>query len=439
MTLIENAVIVTMNDSGDIVHGSLLVERDQIAAMGKVRLPRHRRVRRVDAAGMAVLPGFVQTHVHLCQTLFRNQAEDLPLLDWLRQKIWPMEAAHTERSMGVSARLGLAELIRGGTTSILDMGSVHHTDAIFDAIAESGIRAWSGKAMMDDCPGAPKGLAETTAWSFREAERLHRDWHDQQDRRIAYAMAPRFVLSTSESLLHQIREFSASSGCLVHTHASENSAETTVVRERLGVGNIEYFHRLGLTGPRLCVAHCIWVSDHEMTILAETGTRVLHCPSSNLKLGSGIARIPEMLRQGICVSLGADGAPCNNNLDMFVEMRLAGLIQKPRLGADALRAEEILRMATRGGAAALGAEDRIGSLEIGKKADLMLLDVSGLHSQPGGNLYTQIVYASRCEDVHSVMIDGHWVLRQRALRSMDEENLKRQTAREWQKLKERLN
>ncbi len=419
--IIQNATIVTMNAGREVLRGDVLIEDSLIKKIGRLT-PRDREKGQViEASGQVLSPGFIQTHIHLCQTLFRNLADDLELLDWLKLKIWPFEAAHTAQTIGLSARMGLIELIKCGTTAFMDMATVHHTDYIFEEIEKSGMRAVCGKAMMDDCPGAPKGLFESTRWSIDESLRLKESWHNRSNGRLKFAFAPRFVLSCSESLLCDVRDLAQADSLLIHTHASENKSELEEVARRYQAGNIEYFHRIGLTGERLCLAHCIWLNDREINILHDTQTKVLHCPSSNLKLGSGIAKIPEMAGRGITVSLGADGAPCNNNLDIFQEMRLAALIQRPRLGPKSLTAQEVFEMATRQGAKTLGLEEEIGSIEAGKKADLVLLDLNAVHAQPSENIYSQIVYSAASTDVRTVIIDGRVVMKDRELKTIDEE------------------
>lgn len=436
--VIQNATIVTMNDRREILHGSILIENDRIRKIGRLKPQEYEKATIVPADDKVVIPGFIQTHIHLCQVLFRNHADDLELLDWLKLKIWPFEAAHTSASIAVSAQLGIAELIKGGTTTILDMGTVRHTDTVFEQIEQSGIRAFCGKAMMDQCPEAPKGLQETTHDSLRETERLIKTWHRRADGRIRYAAAPRFVLSCSEALLKETHALTEHYQILYHTHASENKNELQAVRQQTGMDNIAYFHQLGITGPRLCLAHCIWISEEEMNILKISETKVLHCPSANLKLGSGIARIPEMLDHGITVSLGADGAPCNNNLDMFREMRHAALIQKPRLGPTALNAEQVMAMATINGAKTLGIEMETGSLEPGKKADLVILDLNHIHCQPAENIYSQIVYSTTPMNVQTVLINGKIVMKNRELKTLDEKQITAKAKSELKKLLKRI-
>jgi len=212
----------------------------------------------------------------------------------------------------------------------------------------------------------------------------------------------------------------------IHTHASENPTECDIVRQKTGRDNVAYFHDLGLTGPHVTLAHCVWLTSGEQRLLQETGTSVCHCPSSNLKLASGIARIPELLDEGIHVCLGADGAPCNNNLDIFMEMRLAALLHKPRVGPLAMPPSRVLEMATLGGARALGLSDEVGSLEEGKRADITIVDLEGLHAAPHDpeDLLSQLVYSGRGTDVRHVLIDGKLVMRDRQLLTLDEKAVK---------------
>jgi 5-methylthioadenosine/S-adenosylhomocysteine deaminase len=362
--------------------------------------------REIDAGGGYLLPGFVQTHVHLCQTLFRGLADDLPLLEWLKQRVWPLEAAHTPATLAASARLAVHELLRTGTTTVLTMETVHDTDAVLEAIAPTGIRATVGKCLMDDGGDAPARLHEPWRAGIDASIDLHRRWHGQADGRIRIALAPRFAVSCSRTLLEAVAAESSASGILVHTHASENRDEVAFVRARTGLGNMAYLAQLGLASPRLCAAHCVWVDAGEQAIMAERGVHVLHCPGSNLKLGSGVAPIVALRAQGIGVSLGADGAACNNRLDMFDEMRLAATLQAERHGPGSLTARDVLLMATRGGAEALGLDAEIGSITPGKRADLILVRADAPHLAPGTDPWSTLVYAARGTDVAMTMVDG---------------------------------
>lgn len=419
--LIRGATVIMLDAANRIVAGDVLIEQGRIAAISTPSIAPPPKVDEViDGRGRVLLPGFVQTHVHLCQTLFRGAADDLALIDWLRRRVWPMEAAHTAESLRASARLGIAELIRGGTTCALTMETVNHTEAVFRVVEETGFRATVGKCMMDAGDEVPAALQEQTGNSIAESLALIERWHGRADGRIRACFAPRFAVSCTRGLLEQVAKLSRERGVLVHTHASENRDEIAIVETNTGRRNVAYLRDVGLTSERTVLAHCVWLDEAEMEILRTTGTHVAHCPSSNLKLGSGLAHVAEMLERGISVSLGADGAPCNNRLDMFTEMRTAALLQKARRGPQTLPALTALQMATIAGARALGLENEIGSIEVGKRADLMLLNLNRPHLTPQPDLVSTIVYAAQPDDVETVMIDGRVVMRERALLTLDE-------------------
>jgi len=421
--LIKNGYIVTMNATRDEFVGDILVEDDSIVAISKEINIEADEV--IDATGQVVIPGMIQSHIHLTQTLFRGQGDDLELMDWLRNRIWPLEGSHTAESNYISAKLGIAELIMGGTTSIIDMATVNHTDKIMEAIDETGFRALIGKCMMD-MGDADKRLMEQTRSSIDESVELLEKWHGAAEGRITYAFAPRFVISCSEELLLEVKDLAEKYDVMIHTHASENQGEIAIVEERHGQRNINYLHSIGLTGERLVLAHCIWLSEEEKKILAETGTKVAHCPSSNLKLASGIAEIPELLEMGVNVSIAADGAPCNNNLDMFTEMRNASLIQKARLlDSTVMPAHTIFELATLGGAKAMCKENELGSLEAGKKADIVIVKQDNIHSAPNHHVdvVANLVYATRATDVQTTIINGKVLMKDRKLLTIDKDEL----------------
>jgi 5-methylthioadenosine/S-adenosylhomocysteine deaminase len=423
--IIKDTTIITLDGEDRIVAGSVVIEHGRIAEI----LPSSSLIREsdfgevIDGRGRVLLPGFVQTHVHLCQTLFRGAADDLALIDWLKQRVWPMEAAHTPESLHASARLGIAELIKGGTTCALTMETVNHTEVVFRAVEESGFRATVGKCMMDQGSDVPEALREGTDDSIVESLELLKRWNGRADGRIRYCFAPRFAVSCTRELLERVAKLSREHKVMVHTHASENLDEITMVERATGKRNIEYLREVGLTAPHVVLAHCVWLDENEMEILRETGAHVAHCPSSNLKLASGFARVAEMLERGISVSLGADGAPCNNRLDMFTEMRMAALLQKALHGPRTLPALTALRMATINGARAMGLSDQIGSIEVGKCADLQLLNLNRLHTSPQPDLVSTIVYAAEASDVETVIIDGQIVMRDGQLLTLNEQEV----------------
>ena len=433
--LIRNGTIVTMDQNSSIVRGDVLIRDGRIAEVGGAINPDVDET--IDAHGCAVLPGFIQTHIHLCQTLFRGAADDLALIDWLKKRVWPMEAAHTAESIRASARLGIAELIKGGTTCALTMETVRHTEAVLRVVEESGFRATVGKCMMDKGDDVPAELHEQTRASIDESVALIEKWHGQADGRIRCCFAPRFAISCTRDLLSEVSQLAKKHRVMIHTHASENRNECEIVERETGERNIDYLSSLGIVGPHVLLAHCIHLDNAEMEALATTRTNVAHCPSSNLKLGSGIARVTEMLARGIAVSLGADGAACNNRLDMFTEMRTAALLQKALHGPEVLPAAQALRMATIEGARAMGLEDEIGSLEMGKRADIIVVALNQSHSTPASDAVSTLVYAAQPCDVRTTIIDGQIVMRDRELLRMSEAVVVEDANREASALKGR--
>lgn len=368
----------------------------------------------VHAKDLTLIPGFVQTHMHLCQTLFRGMADDLELLNWLQLKIFPYENAHDKKSVLASVKLGINELTLSGTTTILDMGTLHHQEAIFDELIVSGIRAIAGKCMIDMNDLFPEFKSSTND-ELKETYLLSKAFHDEANGRIKYGFAPRFALSSSAKLMQEAKDMMNDfPGSVFHTHSSENTDEIKAVRKKYKMNNIEYFNSLNLLDSHSILAHCIHVDKNEINLLKKKQVRVVHCPSSNLKLGSGFAPIPLYLKKGISVSLGADGAPCNNNLSIFNEMRLASLIQKPKYSPTAMDSETVFRLATIEGAKALHLENEIGSIEVGKKADIVLINLDGAAQSvydEDENVYSRLVYSALGNDVKYVMIDGKWIVK----------------------------
>ena len=435
--LLRGGRLVTMDSARHILDADVLVEDGLIKMVGRSdgRTVGRSKSTTIDCSGLVVLPGLVQAHIHLCQTLFRGLADDLSLEDWLAQRIWPLEAAHTEDSVYASAMLGAAELLLGGTTAILDMETVRHTGAAFQALEAIGIRATAGKCLMDAASN-PAALRESTDKALSESAELCSRWQGSAGGRLRYCFAPRFAPSCTGPLLRAVSDLAEKVGAVVHTHAAETPVELEIVKRDTGQDEIAYLDSVGISGPRAALAHCVWVDKGGIARLAQQGTNVVHCPSSNLKLGSGIAPIPEMLAAGCRVGIGADGAPCNNRLDAFAEMRLAALIQKPRLGPDALPAARVLELATLGGARALGLDAEIGSIDVGKRADLIVLDLAGPHAQPeDADLVSRIVYSARAADVRHVVVDGRVVVRDGVLETANLGEIRRAANTEARRLR----
>jgi len=399
----------------------------------------NKRILRFD--DLTLIPGFVQTHIHLCQTMFRGLADDLELLDWLQLKIFPYENAHNKNSLLAAVRLGINELLLSGTTTLLDMGSLRHQEIIFEELQSSGIRAIAGKCLIDENDLFLDFKSDTKS-ELKEIYQLAKTYHNTSNGKIKYCFAPRFVLSCSEELLKESFEMKKDfSGSLYHTHSSENKDEIAEVKRRHKKENIEYFDSIGVIDDHSVFAHCIHVNDKETNLLKKNDVRVSHCPSSNLKLGSGIANIPKYLKRGISVSLGADGAPCNNNLSIFNEMRLAALIQKPIHGSTVMDAKTVFKLATIEGAKALHLQNEIGSIEVGKKADLALLDLNtNVHSisESDEAIYSDIVYSSSSDPVNSVMVEGEWKVLNKKSLLYDQAELNQKSKEELNKLLNRV-
>ena len=429
--IVRGGTVITMDPARRVREADVVVRGGAIVSIGRV--PEGVRARTLDARGCVVVPGFVQAHVHLCQALFRGMADDLPLMTWLRRRIWPLEAAHDARSIGASARLGLFEMMRAGTTTILDMGTVREEDAVLEAMRASGIRGSSGKAMMDRGRGVPKGLRETTRESLDESEALHARWNGKG--LLGYAFAPRFILSCTEKLLGETAELAADRGAIVHSHAAEHRGERDEVRAQYGKDDVDVLAALGIAGPRAVLAHGVQLTGAQKKACGKRGTRFVHCPSANLKLASGIADVVSMRAAGMVVGLGSDGAPCNNRMDPLTELRTAALLAKGLTGdAAALPAMDALAMLTIDGARVLGLEDRIGSIEIGKRADLAVVAIDEPHAEPGGDAVTRLVYSSTAADVRHVVIDGEVVVQHGEHRTLDRDRVREDARREAKKL-----
>jgi cytosine/adenosine deaminase-related metal-dependent hydrolase len=330
-------------------------------------------------------------------------ADDLQLLDWLQLRIFPYENAHNKNSLLAAVRLGINELLLCGTTTLLDMGTLRHQEVIFEELQNSGMRAIAGKCLIDENDLFHEFKSNTKSELY-EIYQLAKAYHNTSMGKIKYGFAPRFVLSCSEKLLK------------------------------------EYFDSIGVIDDHSVLAHCIHVNDKETDLLKKNNVRVAHCPSSNLKLGSGIANIPKYLSKGISVSLGADGAPCNNNLSIFNEMRLAALIQKPIHGSTVMDAKTVFKLATIEGAKALHLQKEIGSIEVGKKADLALLDLNtNVHSisESDESVYSDIVYSSSSDSVHSVMVEGEWKVLNKKSFLYDQNELNQKSKEELKKLLKR--
>jgi len=420
--LLANVLLVPMDGPasaplGTVRAGALRIAGDRIVALGDLEPAAGETVQ--DGHGMAALPGFVQGHLHCCQTLFRGLADDLALLPWLQTRIWPLEHAHDGRSTSASAELTLCELLRSGTTTFQAMESVRHAEQAFAAAQSAGVTAVLGNCLMDlPGPGVPAGMTTSGSDALRISEQLLQQFHGHGGR-LFYAVSPRFLLSVSEPLAHDAAAFATQHRLRIHTHADEHQDEIAAVRARFHADYLQVLDRQGLLTARTGLAHCVHTTAAERALLQGRGAAVLHCPSTNLKLGSGIAPIRDYLVAGVPLALGADGAACNNRLGMLTELRQAALLQALHAGPGAVPAASWLWLATAGGARALGLEHEVGSLRPGLRADVVLFDLQAAELEPGGEVASKLVFQADERHLRQVFCGGRQVVRDGVLVAFD--------------------
>lgn len=414
--VVHNAVVVTADGAGSVHdRGGVAVAAGRLQAVGaeaEIAPLAERAAQRLDAGGMILMPGLVNTHCHLASTLFRGLVEDLPLEPWL-QAVWKAEAAVlTPETSHLGALLGLAELALGGVTTVADMW--WHPDRAVQAARAIGMRIATG-GIVFDFPGVTGDSVEAR---FDKAGRFLRDHAGAED--VIAAVLPHGAYTVAPENLIRARRLADRHGALFSTHAAETRAENADIRNRYGNSVIRHLDRLGLLDGRTLLAHCVHPDAEEIEILARSGAHVAHNPVSNLKLASGIAPVPAMMAAGVPVSLGTDGAVSGNDLDMFLALRLAGMLHKGASGdAAAMPRSDLLRMATLQGARALGVADRIGSLEPGKAADMVLLATDRPHAVPLFDPVTHVVWSAVRSDVRDVFVAGRRIVAGGALTGVD--------------------
>lgn len=418
--LIANGLVVSMDTQMTVIeNGSVVVHKGEIVAVGPSTTikERYSAARSIDAAGKLVMPGLVNSHTHAAMTLFRGLADDLPLDTWLTKHIWPAEAKFiTPAAVRSGANLALAEMIRSGTTTFSDM--YFFADELAQAAKTAGVRAVVGEAVLD----FPTPDSKSPQESFTTIEKLAATW--KNDPLITIAVGTHSPYTCSQETLKSAKKLADTLGLPLTIHVSETSKEVADLTAKYGIPPFEYLDRLGFFGGTVIVAHAVYPTAKEIKLMAEKQVGVAHNPGSNMKLASGVAPVTEMLQAGIAVGLGTDGAASNNNLSIFKEMNLAALLQKvSRLEPIALSAAEVVKAATIGGAKVLGLEKRIGSLEKGKRADLILIDLNRPHLVPFYNVYSELVYATNGADVETVIIEGRIVMQNRKLVTLDEDTV----------------
>ncbi len=419
--IVRGGVIVTMDNARRIIDdGAIAVARGRIVAVGPRAEIEKRYVAResMDAGGKIIIPGLINGHTHIPMTLFRGLADDLDLQDWLTKYIFPAEAKNvSEEFVRAGTRLGLAEMIRGGTTTYCDM--YYFEDAIADETEKAGVRGVLGETVID----FPVADNKTNAEAMAYVEKFVKRW--QGSELITPAIAPHAPYTVSEEHLKAVRAFSDRTGAPIITHISETKKEIDDSRKAKGASPIDYLERIGFLNERVIAAHVVWPSATEIEVLKRLKVGVVHNPQSNMKLASGVAPVPKMLSAGLLVGLGTDGAASNNDLNMWEEMDTAAKLHKVFSGdPKVISAQEAFEMATIRGAQALHLDREIGSIEIGKRADLVIIERDDLNQIPLYSVYSDLVYATKAWEVLTVIINGRTVMRDRKLLTLDEKAIK---------------
>ncbi len=423
---IYHAQILTMDSAKtQFGAGTILIHNGQIVALGPDTLltGTYQAQKAISAEGKVVLPGLVNTHTHLAMTLLRGFADDLPLQSWLEDHIWPVERAMMNAdAVYAGSLLGMAELIRSGTTCFNDM--YFFADQVARAAEKAGLRGRVGEGLLD----FPTPRSRDTAEAFAFTRQLWEKYRDHP--LVGVSIAPHSPYACGTELLQKAARMATDFQVPLHIHLAETQTEVAIIQERFGLTPTAYLDHIGLLKPGFIGAHGVYLNEADQVLLAAKGGGIAHCPESNMKLASGVAPVPLMRAAGIRVGLGTDGAASNNDLDLFEEMSTTAKLHKLHMmDPTVMPAEEVLAMATIDGAHLLGWGDRIGSLEIGKQADLILVDLNSLHLQPLYNLYAHLVYSADGSDVSEVIVNGKLLMENRKLLTLEEEQIRLEAAR----------
>jgi 5-methylthioadenosine/S-adenosylhomocysteine deaminase len=419
--LILGGTVVTMDSGRRVLRDAGIAVKDGriVAIDSRVAIrSRYSALQTVNAQGKLITPGLINGHTHIPMVLFRGLADDLDLQEWLTKYIFPAEAKNvTEEFVRVGTQLGLAEMIRGGTTTYCDM--YYFEDAIAEETEKAGVRGVLGETVID----FPVADNKTNAEAMAYVERFVKRWKNND--LIVAAIAPHAPYTVSEEHLKAIRAFSDRTGAPIVTHISETKREVDDSVKAKGTSPVKYLERIGFLNEKVIAAHMVWPQDGETEVLKRRGVGVVHNPQSNMKLASGVSPVPRMMQEGLLVGLGTDGAASNNDLNMWEEMDTAAKLHKvftndPKV----LSAEQAFALATIQGAQALHLEKEIGSLEVGKRADIVIIERDSLHQIPLYNIYSDLVYATKSTDVHTVVINGRIVMRNRRLLTLNESAIK---------------
>ena len=428
--LIKNALILNPNNFENKKQ-SLLIKDDLIAEIAD-SIDEGNVDKIIDAEGKILLPGLINTHTHLSMTLFRGLADDLSLDSWLNDHIWPMEANLNGDYCYIGALLGAVELIKSGTTTFSDM--YFYMEDVARAVEDAGIRAVLSYGMIDF------GDAERREAEIEENLQLFKSCNGMADGRIKVFFGPHSPYTASEDLLIKVRELADEYNIGIHIHVSETEKEINDSLDERGLRPFEYLEKIGFLGPDVVAAHCVWLSDEEIEIIKKHDVKVSHNPCSNMKLASGIAPVSKLIENDICVSIGTDGASSNNNLDLIEELKTASLLQKvSTLDPKVLTSDEAITMATIKGAEALGLENEIGSIEVGKKADIILIDTNSANMVPdSSSLSSNVIYSANGSNVDTTICNGKILMENKKLTVLDEQEIYDKARKAIKELKEAI-
>ena len=428
--LIKNAIILSPNTNFEEKQ-SILIKDDKISEISP-QIDETDVDKIIDATGKILLPGFINTHTHLSMTLFRGLADDLSLDTWLNDHIWPMEANLNGDYCYIGALLGAVELIKSGTTTFSDM--YFYMEDVARAIDEAGIRAVLSYGMIDF------GDAERRENEIRENLELFNSCNGMADGRIKVFLGPHSPYTASEELLIKVRELADEYNMGIHIHVSETEKEINDSLDEKGLRPFEYLEKIGFLGPDVVAAHSVWLSDEEIEIIRKNNVKVSHNPCSNMKLASGIAPVSKLIENDVCVSIGTDGASSNNNLDLIEELKTASLLQKvSTLDPKVLDSDESIAMGTIKGAEALGLDDEIGSIEVGKKADIILIDTNSANMVPdSSSLSSNVIYSANGSNVDTTICNGKILMENKKLTVLDEQEIYIKARQAIKELKEAI-
>lgn len=414
--LIKNCTILPMNGRG-IIEDSIIATKDNLITYAgpKRRAPKIEAEKTLDAAGMVATPGLINCHTHLAMTLFRGMAEDQPLETWLTETIWPLEAKLTRKDIYYGSLLGCLEMIKSGTTCFADM--YFHEETVAEAVQKAGLRGVLAPGLLETID---KDLAEKT---LRQSIQLAGKYH-KLNSRIKIQLGPHAVYTCGLDFLKKVRETATRNKIGIHIHLAESKEMAGQIEKEHGLTEAQLLASVGFLGPDVLAAHCIHLNQEDMQTLAKHDVKMVYNPVANMKLAQGTAKVPDLQRLGITVGLGTDGPASNNSLDMLQNMKIGALIQKAYYkDPTVLQARTVLEMATIKGAEALGLESTIGSLESGKRADIVLIDFKKPHLTPLHNPYSNIIYSAKGSDVQTLIVDGRILMENREVKALDEEEI----------------